>query len=119
MRLVLLVTCIFAVVVGFGCGKSASNSAEQANANAAAESPFAHITDANAALEEGKRLLDENDTEMAIAAFQQAVSLNPDLAEAWFQMGIAYSLLETQMARSGEVVETASNSKEGRVKKNS
>ena len=119
MRLILLSICIFAVTLSFGCGKGAANSAEQANANAAAESPFAHITDAHAALDEGKRLLDENDTEIAIAAFQQAVSLDPDLAEAWFQMGIAYSLVEMQMARSGESLEPASNSKDGRVKKNS
>ena len=119
MRLVLLICLILAAVAGFGCGGGAANSVGQSNANSAGESSFAHITDPNAALEEGKRLLDENDTEMAIAAFQQAVSLAPDLAEAWFQMGIAYSLLEMQMERAGEVVETESNSKERRVKKNS
>lgn len=100
------------------CGRNAANSTEQANSNVA-ESPFAYITDATEALAEGNRLLDENDTEMAIAAFKRAVDLNPDLAEGWFQLGIAYSLVEMQLARSGEVIETTTNSKEGRIKKNS
>ncbi len=99
------------------CSRNATNSTE-ANANVA-ESPFAHITDAKAALAEGTRLLDENDTQMAIAAFKRAVELDPDLADGWFQLGIAYSLLEMQMARSGEVMETTTNTKAGRVKTNS
>ena len=72
-----------------------------ANANVATESPFAGITDANAALAEGNRLLDENDTQMAIEAYKQAVLLDPDLAEAHFKLGISYALLEMQMEQSG------------------
>ena len=101
------------------CGRNAANSNPDANANVSAESPFANITDPNAALAEGNRLLDENQTELAIEAFRQAVKLNPELAEGWFQLGIAYSLLEMQMERSGEYSEPASNSKEGRTKKRS
>jgi cytochrome c-type biogenesis protein CcmH/NrfG len=76
------------------------------------------FTDANEALAEGKRLLDENQTEAAIDALHQAVKLNPDLAEAWFQLGIGYSLAELQMAQSGNVEEQPANVKE-RVKPNS
>ncbi len=101
------------------CSRSAANSNTDANANVAAESPFANITDPNTALAEGSRLLDENQTELAIEAFRQAVKLNPELADGWFQLGIAYSLLEMQMERSGEYTEPASNSKEGRTKKSS
>ena len=119
MRFILIFIAIsFLAAANFGCGGKPANS-EQTNTNAAAESPFAHITDAKVALAEGNRLLDENDTDMAIAAYRQAVSLDPDFAEAWFQLGIAHSLLEMQLERSGEYSEPASNSKEGRVKKNS
>ena len=96
------------------CNNSAANSNAETNANV--DSQFANITDANAALAEGKRLLDENDTELAIAVLRHAVKLDPDLAEGYFQLGIAYSLLEMQERRPGEVAETETNSKEGRVK---
>lgn len=99
------------------CNRNAANSAES-NANVSAESPFAHITDPQAALAEGNRLSDENDIQMAIAAYKRAVELDPDLADAWFQLGIAYSLKEMQMERSGEYTEPASNSKQ-RVKPSS
>lgn len=89
---------LLGLLISVGCGSKPGNT-EQANANT--ESQFASITDANVALAEGKRLLDENQTELAIQALQQAVRLNPDLAEAYFQMGIAYSLYEMQLERSG------------------
>lgn len=98
------------------CGRTASNA--DINANVSSENPFAAITDPQAALAEGNRLMDENQTESAIEAYRQAVKLDPDLAEAWFQLGIAHSLIELQKDRSGEYVESAANSKE-RVKRNS
>ncbi len=117
-RVLIFVVFVSLMSACSSCTRNEANSTD-ANANVAVESPFAHITDAKAALAEGTRLLDENDTQMAIAAFKRAVELDPDLADAWFQLGIAYSLLEMQMARSGEVTETATNTKEGRVKPNS
>ena len=117
----LLIIVVFASLMSAcsSCNRNAANLSEQANANTSAESPFANITDPKAALAEGNRLLDENETGLAIEAFRQAVKLDPELAEGWFQLGIAYSLLEMQMERSGEYTEPASNSKEGRTKKNS
>lgn len=97
------------------CGRTAENPNGNANANPAAKS-FDNITDANVALNEGKQLLDENDVELAVAALRQAVKLDPDLAEAYFQLGIAYSLLEMQDRRPGETVESETNAKERRVK---
>ena len=58
----------------------------------------ADFTDANAALAEGTRLLDVGDTERAITVLSRAVELNPDLADAYFQLGIAYALIETRDA---------------------
>jgi len=54
-------------------------------------------------------LLDINETEKAIEAFDQAIALDPDLAEAYFQLGIAHSLIENERKASaapGESVES-------------
>ena len=107
MRVFYVISVLLACLLFGGCGSKPAN-IEQANTNANTESQFIHITDANVALAEGKRLLDENQTDLAIQALLQAVKLNPDLAEAYFQLGIAYSLYETQMERSGTVTGPAS-----------
>ncbi len=107
MREFAIVCLLLFALAAVGCGSKPANS-EASNANANAESPFASITDAKAALDEGKRLLDENQTELAIQALQQAVKLDEGLAEAYFQLGIAYSLYEMQMERSGTATGPAS-----------
>ncbi len=53
-------------------------------------------TDANTAFAEGNKFYDSNDTEKAIAAYKQAVKLDPDLAEAHFKLGVIYSLNEME-----------------------
>ena len=114
MKQIFTIIVLFLIVIaGFGCSGNSANSANSGDANA--ESPFANITDANDALAEGNRLLDENQTEMAIEAYRQAVKLNPDLAEAHFQLGIAYSLLERQIEHSGQMTEPS----DGKTKPNS
>jgi tetratricopeptide (TPR) repeat protein len=104
-----------------GCGggdvQNTANVPEPVIANAntvVAELPAAEptpFTDANSALAEGNRLMDENQTESAIEVYKQAVALNPELAEAHFRLGVAYALLEMQMEQSGVVTEPASNVK--------
>lgn len=77
------------------------SSAPADNSNSAAATPAlsaAEFTDANAALVEGTKLLDTGDTERAIEILNRAVELNPDLADAYFQLGIAYALIETRDA---------------------
>lgn len=95
---------IFILITSLGlsaaCKKPSAN-ADANQADAGKESPFAYITDPAAALAEGNRLLDENQTEMAIEAFRQAVKLDPDLAEAHFKLGIAYALIEAEMQEVG------------------
>lgn len=112
--ILVLIGCLSLAFAGCGGAPTNTNSnavvASNANANTAAVADFSSITDASAALAEGKRLLDENQTETAIVALKRAVEIDPDLAEAHFQLGIAYDLLDMQNEQSGKVTEPASNS---------
>ncbi len=75
-----------------------------ANINAAdnkADEPVPTFTDAAVALSEGNKYLDASENEKAIEAYKQAVALDPNLAEAHFQLGVAYALVE----KEEEVVE--------------
>jgi tetratricopeptide (TPR) repeat protein len=102
MKRLFALPVIIAVVISAGCWRDAATSNAD-NANAAGDA-FANITDPHQALSEGNRLLDEDQIDLAIGAFQRAVELDPDLAEAWFKMGIAYALLEMQAQQTGETV---------------
>lgn len=75
--------------------QSPNSNANTAGAPTPEETPLPEFTDPNEALAVGTRLFDDGKTEMAIEAFNQAVKLNPDLAEAYFKLGIAYALVES------------------------
>ncbi len=104
------------MVWSFGCTNAAVEVPPEPVASEAPAPSLSEITDANAALTEGKRLLDENRTDLAIEAFNHAVSLNPDLAEAHFQLGIANSLLEMQQELEGIAPVPEATSKDGKSK---
>jgi tetratricopeptide (TPR) repeat protein len=101
-----------------GCsGEPATNSpapGPTTDVNAISASQF---TDANAALAEGGRLLDLGETDKAIEILNQAVTLNPDLAEAYFKLGIAYSLIEIRDKSIEETNEAATPTPEPTGKK--
>jgi len=95
MQRLLLIGMIFLCALSLACSRDGD---ANVNANVDPQSEFAQITDANQALQIGSDLLDNNETEKAIDALLRATELNPDLGEAWFKLGIAYSLIEKQQA---------------------
>lgn len=82
----------------FAGDNNANTASQQASGPNAQE-----ITDANTALAEGTRLFDIGDTDKAIELLNRAVELDPNLAEAYFKLGVAYSLVET---RDASIVES-------------
>lgn len=106
----------------FSCTENAANNSNQTNVSAtpaptaeisqvnanvkAAETPLPTFTDAETAFAEGNKLFDGNENEKAAEAFRQAVKLNPDLAEAYFKLGITYSLLENEQKATENPDET-------------
>ncbi len=102
MRRPLLYLCIFLFLVSAGCSGSAAP--EGSNTEAYGENTqVQQFTDANLALAEGTKFLDEGETDKAIDVLNQAVKLDPDLAEAWFKLGIAYGLMEIRDETLGTV----------------
>ena len=108
MRRIVLSSIIFAAVLTACSGGSGpdGNSVQVGNGDAGslqnAEIP-SEFASAGEALDWGKKLLDQNETVRAIDVLLQAVKMDPDLAEAYFHLGIAYSLVE----RNDQTVEEA------------
>ena len=90
MRKLLLGIFIVSLLVCASCSSSGADTNQSANSDT---NPLGYAG-ANLALAEGTRFLDTGDIDKAIDALSEAVKLNPDLAEAWFKLGIAYALSE-------------------------
>ena len=111
------INSVFAALIfgHLGCAeKTSTNVSNETNTNAqtiasptvaptappeakqAESAPVPTFTDAGEALAEGNKYFDANDNEKAIEAYRQAVKLNPDLAEAYFKLGVTYALVESE-----------------------
>jgi tetratricopeptide (TPR) repeat protein len=73
-------------------GSSNGNVDSNASADKDAVPTF---TDANEALKKGDEYLESNKTKSAIEALKQSTELDPDLADAHFKLGVAFSLSES------------------------
>lgn len=91
-KTVLYIAILSLAVCGAAC--SGSGGSNDPNQNTNSSSALAQYSDANLALADGSKFLDDGETDKAIDALNQAVKLNPDLADGWFKLGIAYSLAE-------------------------
>lgn len=104
MKLVFLTLLFVALFVLAACSGRRSVDSNSGEQSLPAEG--GQYTDANQALADGMQLLDTGETDRAIDVLNQAVALNPDLAEAYLNLGIAYSLIE---ARDAAVIENDAN----------
>src|SRR5258706_3970761 len=82
---------IFLLVIGQGACKR--KKPVNANANVSVEGGLSaeeNRTQAHAYLEEGKQLYINDQDEKAVETLQAAIKLDPELAEAYFRLGLAY-----------------------------
>jgi len=95
MRLILLLCSVCLLVFALGCKRTGQQSTNNSAGTAEVSNGLnGDHSQAKALLDKGKQLyLDDQDTE-AVAAFQQAVNLDPDLAEAHFRLALGYEALE-------------------------
>lgn len=129
MRLYFIISIVCsALIMQLGCSgdHSTGNTTTVQVQTIEAENPpaaaglteFASAVDA---LAEGNRLFENGETVQAIDVLLQAVKLDPDLAEAYFKLGIAYALVEAEDDKVTGPVETPTpkNKKTKEVKTNS
>jgi tetratricopeptide (TPR) repeat protein len=114
MKVFIVTSLLSALLIAGGCSKmpannntgvttnvnsssdANSNSNKNSNTNVAVATPetVPDFSDAESALAAGKEYLDKDKAKLAVIALKQAVKLNPDTAESWFQLGIALGLVE-------------------------
>jgi Flp pilus assembly protein TadD len=94
MRLILLICAVCLLALAFGCKRSGQQSTNNSAGPAAVSNDLeADRGRARALLEQGKALYRDDRDEEAVAAFQEAVKSDPDLAEARFRLGLGYEAL--------------------------
>lgn len=94
MRLTLLFCSVCLLVFIAGCKRSGQQSTNNSAGTAAVSNGSGDRSHARTLLDKGKQLyLDDQDTE-AVAAFEQAIALDPDLAEGHFRLALAYEALD-------------------------
>lgn len=94
MRLILLICAVCLLALAFGCKRSGQQSTNNSAGPAAVSNTLpVDRGRARALLEQGKGLYRDDKDEEAVAAFQEASKLDPDLAEARFRLGLGYEAL--------------------------
>ena len=94
MRLILLICAVCLLALTFGCKRSGQQSTNNSAGPATVSNSLeADRGRARALLEQGKTLYRDDKDEEAVAAFQEAIKSDPDLAEAHFRLGLGYGAL--------------------------
>jgi tetratricopeptide (TPR) repeat protein len=101
------------IVVAFAvvCLALAAGACRRSNKNAningsAGQSNGSNEEQAKALVDQGKELYKNDQDEQAIVAFQKAISLQPDLAEAHLRLGMAFAALERKPEAEEEYKKT-------------
>lgn len=94
MRLILLTCAVCLLALASGCKRSGQQSTNNSAGSATVSNNLeADRGRARALLEQGKALYRDDKDEDAVAAFEQAIKSDPDLAEAHFRLGLGYAAL--------------------------
>src|SRR6185436_1220489 len=93
MKWSLSISLIVIFFLAIGQGACSRKKPVNANANVSVEGGLSaeeNRTQARAYLEEGKQLYINDQDEKAVETLQEAIKLDPDLAEGYFRLGLAY-----------------------------
>jgi tetratricopeptide (TPR) repeat protein len=94
-RRFLVVTAVLFLVLGIcSCRRGARNSNANGDTSAGNNDPEKSKREAQALVVQGKELYKNDQDEQALKAFEEAIRLQPDLAEAHLRLGMAYAALE-------------------------
>lgn len=93
MRYILLVAVIFTNFGLAACSRKQTNEAEAEAAVRAAKTIEGEHSEARVYLEKGREFYLKDEDNLAVEAFQQALKLDPELAEAHFRLGLTYDAL--------------------------
>jgi Flp pilus assembly protein TadD len=103
MRLILLICAVCLLALAFGCKRSGQQSTNNSAGPAAVSNGLAEDRGrARELLEKGKELYRSDQDSEALSAFQEALKLDPDLAEAHFRLGLSYEALGKQEEAEAE-----------------
>src|SRR3989442_15692221 len=95
LRKALLVAVASYLILGMsGCRRGGKNANANLSPSAGSESESERSRHEQSLIEQGKEFYKNDQDEQAVAAFQAAIRLNPDFAEAHLRLGIAYAALE-------------------------
>jgi tetratricopeptide (TPR) repeat protein len=89
-----LVIAICSVLLLFSACKRGTETTTGPSGTTASSNSSSSVGEARALLEKGKQLYREDQDEAAAEAFKQAISLDPNLAEAHFRLGLSYEALD-------------------------
>ena len=95
-KLLVVIACLCLCASLTACSRGARTSqtnASNANAPADGNAGLPQLPDAAAYVALGNDLYQKDQDEKAIAAYQQALKLDPDYAEAYLKLGLTYRVL--------------------------